>query len=29
MIAHHTEATQTPNAAKVVEDLVDYINNPQ
>ncbi|KAJ5301603.1 hypothetical protein PENANT_c002G05842 [Penicillium antarcticum] len=29
MIAHHGESVQTPNAAKVVEDLVDYINNPQ
>lgn len=29
IIAHHTENVQTPNAAAVVEKLVDYINNPQ
>ncbi|EKV06717.1 Profilin [Penicillium digitatum PHI26] len=29
IIAHHTEAVQTPNAATVVENLVDYLNNPQ
>ncbi|KAJ5594721.1 Profilin [Penicillium hispanicum] len=27
-IAHHGENAQTPNAATVVEKLVDYINNP-
>ncbi|KAE8380114.1 Profilin/allergen [Aspergillus bertholletiae] len=26
MIAHHPETVQTPNAATVVENLVDYIN---
>ncbi|KAE8157702.1 Profilin/allergen [Aspergillus tamarii] len=26
MIAHHPETIQTPNAATVVENLVDYIN---
>ncbi|KAJ5985603.1 hypothetical protein N7499_008109 [Penicillium canescens] len=29
MIAHHGESVQTTNAATVVENLVDYINNPQ
>lgn len=29
MIAHHGEGAQTTNAATVVENLVDYINNPQ
>ncbi|KAJ5101291.1 hypothetical protein NUU61_003513 [Penicillium alfredii] len=29
IIAHHTEAVQTTNAATVVENLVDYINNPR
>ncbi|CAI7632253.1 unnamed protein product [Penicillium manginii] len=29
MIAHHGEGSQTTNAATVVENLVDYINNPQ
>ncbi|OGM39553.1 profilin [Aspergillus bombycis] len=26
MIAHHPESVQTPNAATVVENLVDYLN---
>jgi profilin len=26
MVAHHPENIQTPNAATVVENLVDYIN---
>ena len=29
IVAHHNEAVQTPNAAIVVENLVDYINNPR
>ena len=29
IVAHHGEAVQTPNAATVVENLVDYINNPR
>ncbi|KAG2025195.1 hypothetical protein GB937_002956 [Aspergillus fischeri] len=29
MVAHHGEAVQTTNAAAVVENLVDYINNPR
>ncbi|KAJ6111379.1 hypothetical protein N7523_007440 [Penicillium sp. IBT 18751x] len=29
IIAHHGESVQTTNAATVVENLVDYINNPQ
>ncbi|KAI9926132.1 hypothetical protein ASPWEDRAFT_43512 [Aspergillus wentii DTO 134E9] len=29
MIAHHGKDVQTPNAANVVEGLVDYINKPQ
>lgn len=29
MVAHHAENVQTPNAATVVENLVDYINNPR
>jgi profilin len=29
MIAHHGEGTQTTNAATVVENLIDYINNPK
>jgi profilin len=29
MVAHHGEAVQTTNAATVVENLVDYINNPR
>ncbi|CAI7617158.1 unnamed protein product [Penicillium glandicola] len=29
IIAHHSEAVQTPNAATVVENLVDYLNNPR
>ncbi|GLI79505.1 profilin, required for normal timing of actin polymerization in response to thermal stress [Penicillium ochrochloron] len=29
MIAHHGEGAQTTNAATVVENLIDYINNPK
>lgn len=29
MIAYHGEGAQTTNAATVVENLCDYINNPQ
>ncbi|KAJ5833927.1 hypothetical protein N7474_002238 [Penicillium riverlandense] len=29
IIAHHGESVQTTNAATVVENLVDYINNPR
>ncbi|PYI03096.1 Profilin/allergen [Aspergillus sclerotiicarbonarius CBS 121057] len=29
MVAHHAENVQTTNAATVVENLVDYINNPR
>lgn len=29
IVGHHPEAIQTTNAATVVENLVDYINNPQ
>ncbi|OQE95400.1 hypothetical protein PENNAL_c0002G04802 [Penicillium nalgiovense] len=29
IIAHHNESVQTTNAATVVENLVDYLNNPQ
>ncbi|GAT25090.1 profilin Pfy1 [Aspergillus luchuensis] len=29
MVAHHAENAQTTNAATVVENLVDYINNPR
>ncbi|KAJ5695195.1 hypothetical protein N7455_001902 [Penicillium solitum] len=29
IIAHHSEAVQTTNAATVVENLVDYLNNPR
>ncbi|KAJ5163889.1 uncharacterized protein N7500_005719 [Penicillium coprophilum] len=29
IIAHHNESVQTPNAATVVENLVDYLNNPR
>ncbi|PYH85543.1 Profilin/allergen [Aspergillus uvarum CBS 121591] len=28
-VAHHGEAVQTTNAATVVENLADYINNPR
>ncbi|RMJ29001.1 hypothetical protein PHISP_00081 [Aspergillus sp. HF37] len=29
IVAHHPETVQTPNAATVVENLVDYINQPR
>ena len=29
IVAHHPDTVQTPNAATVVENLVDYINNPR
>lgn len=29
IVGHHPETIQTTNAATVVENLVDYINNPQ
>ncbi|KAJ5467940.1 hypothetical protein N7475_005692 [Penicillium sp. IBT 31633x] len=29
IIAHHGESVQTTNAATVVENLVDYLNNPR
>ncbi|OQE29055.1 hypothetical protein PENFLA_c004G01647 [Penicillium flavigenum] len=29
IIAHHNESVQTTNAATVVENLVDYLNNPR